>query len=99
MTHRILVVDRNSGTRSQVAKLLERTGYETQQARTGREALEAARQVQPALVLLEVNLAEVSGYFFFLFFFALTSLRICWLASLPGAPITQQPGWVPEPHW
>lgn len=62
MTHRILVVDRNSGTRSQVAKLLERTGYETQQARTGREALEAARQVQPALVLLEVNLAEVSGY-------------------------------------
>ena len=62
MTHRILVVDRNSGSRSQLAKLLERTGYETQQARTGREALEAARQVQPALVLLEVNLAEVSGY-------------------------------------
>ena len=27
------------------------------------------------------------------------SLRICWLASLPGAPITQPPGWVPEPHW
>lgn len=37
-------------------------GYETQQARNGREALEAARQVQPALVLLEVNLSEVSGY-------------------------------------
>jgi DNA-binding NarL/FixJ family response regulator len=58
----ILVVDRNTGTRSQVARLLERVGYETQQARNGREALEAARQVQPALVLLEVNLAEVSGY-------------------------------------
>ena len=62
MSRRILVVDRNSGTRSQLANLLERTGYETQQARTGREALDAARQVQPALVLLEVNLAEVSGY-------------------------------------
>jgi DNA-binding NarL/FixJ family response regulator len=37
-------------------------GYETRQAQSGREALEAARQVQPALVLLEVNLAEVSGY-------------------------------------
>jgi two-component system, NarL family, nitrate/nitrite response regulator NarL len=37
-------------------------GYETRQARNGREALETARQVQPALVLLEVNLAEVSGY-------------------------------------
>jgi DNA-binding NarL/FixJ family response regulator len=58
----ILVVDRNTGSRSQVANLLERVGYETRQARNGREALEAARQVQPALVLLEVNLAEVSGY-------------------------------------
>jgi DNA-binding NarL/FixJ family response regulator len=58
----ILVVDRNTGSRSQVANLLERVGYETRQARNGREALEAARQLQPALVLLEVNLAEVSGY-------------------------------------
>jgi DNA-binding NarL/FixJ family response regulator len=58
----ILVVDRNAGTRSRVAGLLERMGYETHQAQNGREALEAARQGQPALVLLEVNLAEVSGY-------------------------------------
>ena len=57
----ILVVDRNAGARSQVTNLLERIGYETRQARNGREALEAASQVQPALVLLEVNLAEVSG--------------------------------------
>jgi DNA-binding NarL/FixJ family response regulator len=62
MSRLILVVDRNTGTRSQVARLLERMGYETQQAQNGREALEAARQVQPALVLLEVNLTEVSGY-------------------------------------
>ena len=27
------------------------------------------------------------------------SRRIRWLASLPGDPITQPPGWVPEPHW
>jgi DNA-binding NarL/FixJ family response regulator len=58
----ILVVDRNTGTRGQLARLLERMGYETQQAQNGREALEAARQIQPALVLLEVNLADVSGY-------------------------------------
>ena len=58
----ILVVDRNAGARTQIAGLLERMGYETKQARNGREALEAARRVQPALVLLEVNLAEVSGY-------------------------------------
>jgi DNA-binding NarL/FixJ family response regulator len=62
MSRLILLVDRNAGTRSRVANLLERMGYETRQAQNGREALEAARQVQPALVLLEVNLAEVSGY-------------------------------------
>src|SRR5512132_332022 len=62
MSRLILVVDRNAGTRSRVASLLERTGYETRQAQNGREALDAASQVQPALVLLDVNLAEVSGY-------------------------------------
>jgi DNA-binding response OmpR family regulator len=62
MSRLILVVDRNAGTRSRVASLLERTGYETRQAQNGREALDAASQVQPALVLLDVNLPEVSGY-------------------------------------
>jgi DNA-binding NarL/FixJ family response regulator len=62
MSRLILVVDSNAGTRSRVAVVLERMGYETHQAQNGREALEAARQAQPALVLLEVNLAEVSGY-------------------------------------
>ncbi len=27
------------------------------------------------------------------------SRRIRWLANRPGEPITQPPGWVPEPHW
>src|SRR5262249_54156615 len=27
------------------------------------------------------------------------SFRICAAASLPGAPMTQPPGCVPEPHW
>jgi DNA-binding NarL/FixJ family response regulator len=57
MSRLILVVDRNAGTRSRVAGLLERMGYETHQAQNGREALEAARQAQPALVLLEVFLS------------------------------------------
>ncbi len=32
------------------------------------------------------------GYFF-------RSPRICWEANRPGAPMTQPPGWVPDPHW
>jgi DNA-binding NarL/FixJ family response regulator len=62
MSRFILVVDRNVAARNQVASLIERIGYETQQAKNGREALEAASEAQPALVLLEVNLTEVSGY-------------------------------------
>jgi DNA-binding NarL/FixJ family response regulator len=62
MSRFILIVDRNAGVRSRVASLLERMGYETREAQNGREALDTARQIQPALVLLEVNLAEVSGY-------------------------------------
>jgi len=27
------------------------------------------------------------------------SPRIRIAASLPGPPVTQPPGWVPEPHW
>ncbi len=30
---------------------------------------------------------------------ALLSRRIRWLANRPGEPMTQPPGWVPEPHW
>jgi two-component system nitrate/nitrite response regulator NarL len=62
MSSLILVVDNSAGARNQVAGLLERMGYETRQARNGLEALEAAKELQPALVLLEVNLSEVSGY-------------------------------------
>ena len=62
MSGLILVVDSSADARNQVAGLLERIGYETRQARNGLEALEAANELQPALVLLEVNLSEVSGY-------------------------------------
>jgi DNA-binding NarL/FixJ family response regulator len=62
MSGLILVVDSSAGARNQVAGLLARIGYETRQARNGLEALEAVKELQPALVLLEVNLSEVSGY-------------------------------------
>jgi DNA-binding NarL/FixJ family response regulator len=58
----ILVADNDRGSRRQIKALLTRVGYETQEVQTGREALEAARRLQPTLVLVEVNLPEVSGY-------------------------------------
>jgi DNA-binding NarL/FixJ family response regulator len=58
----ILVADDDREYRTQIARLLERVGYATETAQTGREALDAARRLKPALVMLEVNLPEVSGY-------------------------------------
>ena len=58
----ILIADSDRGSRTRITRLLQRIGYETQEAQTGREALEAAGKTPPVLALVEVNLPEVSGY-------------------------------------
>ena len=58
----ILVADGDRVSRRSITRLLRRIGYAAEEAQTGREALETASQVRPALVLTEVNLPEVSGY-------------------------------------
>jgi DNA-binding NarL/FixJ family response regulator len=58
----ILVVDDDQGFRKFVTDLLELAGYETVEAGTGQEAIEAALEVRPALVILDVKLPGVSGF-------------------------------------
>ena len=58
----ILVVDGDRASRKSVSALLRRIGHETREAKTGPEALELAMHLRPTLVILEVNLDEVSGY-------------------------------------
>jgi DNA-binding NarL/FixJ family response regulator len=58
----ILVADGDRATRRAIGRLLRRIGYDISEAKTGPEALELATRDQPALVVLEVNLEEVSGY-------------------------------------
>jgi DNA-binding NarL/FixJ family response regulator len=58
----ILVADGDHATRRAIGELLQRIGHETIEAKTGPEALELATRLQPAVVILEVNLEEVSGY-------------------------------------
>ena len=41
--------------------LLEAHGYQTIQTRNGREALQKARELRPDLVLMDIQLPEVSG--------------------------------------
>ena len=54
--------------------------------RLGQNAVDRFNLVEP------INRATRVSY-------RLRSLRIRWLANLPGEPITQPPGWVPDPHW
>jgi DNA-binding NarL/FixJ family response regulator len=58
----ILVVDDVANFRELVATLLRQAGHRVQEASSAQEALELADCEQPALVLLDVVLPEVSGY-------------------------------------
>ena len=61
-TRPVLIADGDRASRERVASLLRQIGYEPKHAETGSQALDLAFRLRPALVLLEVNLSEVSGY-------------------------------------
>jgi DNA-binding NarL/FixJ family response regulator len=58
----ILVADADHSCRKLITGLLGRIAFETTEAKTGPETLELVQRLRPALVLLEINLPEVSGY-------------------------------------
>ncbi len=59
---RILVVDDTEPLRMGTARVLRQAGYAVEEAATGREGLEKARRLKPDLVLLDVNLPDMSGF-------------------------------------
>ena len=62
MDHRpLLIVDDYPGARYLRSRILNDAGYEVIEASTGEEALRLARERLPALVLLDVNLPDISG--------------------------------------
>ena len=62
MTHRILVVDDEPDITALVAYHLARAGYRVSTAAAGPEALKAAREEHPDIVILDVMLPGASGY-------------------------------------
>jgi DNA-binding response OmpR family regulator len=58
----VLVVDDDRPLASTMAELLEQTGYRACVAGRAATALDAARDQQPHLVVLDVNLPDLSGY-------------------------------------
>ncbi len=62
MKPKILVIEDNEQNLYLVTFILERSGYEVIQARDGREGIELAIQIKPALILLDIQLPVMDGY-------------------------------------
>jgi CheY-like chemotaxis protein len=58
---KILIVDDYAGARYLRSRILSEAGYEVIEAPSGEEALRLAAEQHPTLVLLDVNLPDVSG--------------------------------------
>ena len=59
---RILYIEDNAENRLLVKRILEAHGHTVFEAADGTSGLEAATEVQPDLVLLDISLPEVDGY-------------------------------------
>jgi len=58
----IMIVDDNPANLKLLEDMLRQQGYEVQSFPRGRLALSAARQEAPDLILLDINMPEMSGY-------------------------------------
>ncbi len=61
MPKTVLIVEDNELNMKLFHDLLDAHGYDTLQTRDGMEALSLARQHQPDLILMDIQLPEVSG--------------------------------------
>ena len=61
MSKRVLIVEDNELNMKLFHDLLDAHGYGTIQTRDGMEALELARSERPDLILMDIQLPEVSG--------------------------------------
>jgi len=58
----VLIASADARARSEIARLLNRTGYETSEFSSGERALAAIERDDVSLVLLDLELDDVSGY-------------------------------------
>jgi CheY-like chemotaxis protein len=61
MAKRILIVDDNEHLRQILSSILRFSGYEISEAGTGTQAIEKAVSAKPNLILLDLNLPDMTG--------------------------------------
>lgn len=59
---RILLVEDSLDSAETLAELLKMWGHDVRMAHAGKEALEAARDYRPDVVLLDIGLPDMDGY-------------------------------------
>jgi len=79
MAKRILIVDDNEHLRQILSSILRFSGYEISEAATGTQAIEKAVSAKPNLILLDLNLPDMTG--------ADVSKAICKDQRTAGIPI------------
>lgn len=58
----ILIVTAETRSRSTLSRLFERAGYVSREVATGEEALNSITEAKPSLVVLDLDLEDLSGY-------------------------------------
>ncbi|MCX5875996.1 MAG: response regulator [Deltaproteobacteria bacterium] len=61
MTHKILVVDDNARSRTLFSEVLTSDSYEVIEACNGEEGLKAAKEHNPALILMDIQMPVMDG--------------------------------------
>ena len=59
---KILIADDTENGRELVRTVLEATGYQVFEAKDGMEAVAAARQVRPDLIILDLHMPKLDGF-------------------------------------
>ncbi len=59
--NKILYIEDDPSTRQLIGQILKNTDYEYFQAATGLEGLQLAEEIQPDLILMDLNLPDISG--------------------------------------
>ena len=62
MTKRILYIEDNPDNRLLIRRVLQAEGYEVVEAVDGQTGMQRAAEVQPDLILMDINLPEIDGY-------------------------------------
>jgi two-component system, cell cycle response regulator DivK len=61
MTKQVLIVDDNEHLRQMLASMLRLSGYEVSEAATGTQAIERAVLAKPNLILMDIDLPDITG--------------------------------------